>query len=264
MALTTDEKNRMREAAELLLSGRRDCAPIRELPQPLRPATLEQAYALQDLVAIAMAPIGGWKVGAGSPDETPVFSPMPLWGGYMENGDVLGSQYSRMRGVEAEIGFLLGENLPRRSAPYSREEVAGAIRSAHPVVEVLETAFAVPDDVDRWSVLGDLQMNGGFAFGPAFAGWRDVNFADERVELTIDGAVRRENGMENSAGADLLRLVIWLANEGQSRTGGLKAGQWITTGSWTGKEFGVPGSTVRAIFSRFGTVSFSFAPPAHG
>jgi hypothetical protein len=34
----------------------------------------------------------------------------------------------------------------------------------------------------------------------------------------------------------LLRLVLWLANEAQSRTGGLLAGQWITTGSWTGKN----------------------------
>ena len=64
--------------------------------------------------------------------------------------------------------------------------------------------------------------------------------------------------MANTAGTDLLRLVVWLANEGQARTGGLKRGDWITTGSWTGKLYGVQGSTVQVTFSHFGTVAITF------
>jgi 2-keto-4-pentenoate hydratase len=262
MALTTEQKRRMREASELMLGARRDCKPLRQLPEKLRPATLEESYALSDLNALAFAPIGGWKIGAAGPDETPTYAPMPLWGGYLENGDVLGSQYSRLRGVEAEIGFLLGTDLPLREQPYTREEVVAAVASAHPVIEVLESAFEIPDDVDRLSIFGDLQLNGGFIFGPPVANWQQLRLEDERVELTVDGAVRCETGMSNTAGPDLLRLLRYLANEGQARTGGLKAGQWITTGSWTGKQFGVAGSTVRATFSHFGVVSFSFARPA--
>ncbi len=55
--------------------------------------------------------------------------------------------------------------------------------------------------------------------------------------LAVDGMVRVERTGSNTSG-DLMRLVPWLANEGAVRTGGLKAGQWITTGSWTGQYAG--------------------------
>jgi 2-keto-4-pentenoate hydratase len=257
--LTREERRRIRGAAELLLEARRTCKPLVDLPGDVKPQTLEEAYGLQDEMALAFAPLGGWKVGAPSPEATPVFAPMPFWGGYMENGDVLGPQYSRLRGLEAEIAFLLGEDLPARATPYTRDEVTQAVATVHPAIEILESGFIDPDEVDRLSMIGDLQINGGFAYGPAFAGWQTTDWSTETVELTVDGAVRKEGGMGNTAGPDLLRLLVWLANEGAARTGGLKAGQWITTGSWTGKEYGSSCSTVRARFGRAGVVSFTFA-----
>jgi len=77
--------------------------------------------------------------------------------------------------------------------------------------------------------------------------------------VTIDGVVRFEGTASNAAGTDLLRLVTWLANEGQYRTGGLKAGDWITTGSWCGKFNANSGSEARVTFSTFGTVQIYFA-----
>jgi 2-keto-4-pentenoate hydratase len=65
-------------------------------------------------------------------------------------------------------------------------------------------------------------------------------------------------GGKNAAGGDLLRLVVWLANDAQGRTGGLRAGQWITTGSWTGKILADSGSAAVARFPRFGEVTVRF------
>jgi 2-keto-4-pentenoate hydratase len=76
--------------------------------------------------------------------------------------------------------------------------------------------------------------------------------------LVIEGVIRCEGGMANPAGPDLLRLVTWLANEGQSRTGGLKAGDWVTTGSWTGKLYAMAGDSVEVNFAHFGKVAISF------
>src|SRR6185312_10111881 len=81
------DNDRMRQAAELLLKARREVMPIHELPGNLRPTTLEDAYGLQDIMAQSLSPIGGWKVGASTPDATPVFSAMPLWGGFAASGD---------------------------------------------------------------------------------------------------------------------------------------------------------------------------------
>lgn len=263
------DNNRMHQAAEILLKARREVAPIHELPQKLRPSNLDEAYALQDIMALSVSPnikesgksigpIGGWKIGAPSPDATPLFSPMPLWGGYAHSGDCVSASFRRLRGVEAEIAFLLGEDLPPRTTPYSREEVGDAIASAHPAIEMLESAFRDPDKVDRLSMIGDLQMNGGFAHGAAVPNWKNLNLAEESVEVVVDGDRRFEGKASNSAGTDLLRLVIWLANEGSYRTGGLQTGQWITTGSWSGKTSARSGSQVEVGFSNFGKVNLKF------
>lgn len=268
--LTGLDNDRMHEAAEILLKARREVAPIHQLPERLRPHTLDEAYALQDMMAMSestdimdeagrsIGPVGGWKIGAPSADATPLFSAMPLWGGFAASGDVISSAFRRLRGVEAEISFLLGKDLPARANPYSREEVMDAIASAHPAIELLESAFVDPDKVDRLSVIGDLQMNGGFAHGAAVPNWKALNLAEESVEVVVDGALRFEGKASNTAGTDLIRLVTWLANEGSYRTGGLLAGQWITTGSWSGKTLSRSGSLVEIRFSRFGGVNLKF------
>ncbi|HMD21820.1 MAG TPA: fumarylacetoacetate hydrolase family protein [Alloacidobacterium sp.] len=257
--LTPQENDRMRQASELILAARRDSQPIESLPEALRPHTLDEAYALQDIIAQALGPIGGWKVGALSPDATPAYAPMPLLGGFAHSGQTLSESHRRYRGVEAEIAFRIGKDLPVRDQAYSREEVIEAIASAHPAIELMEPAFLDPDKVDRLSMIGDLQMNGGFAYGPAFPAWQSADLTKESVVMSIDGVVRFEGTASNPAGTDLLRLVTWLANEGQHRTGGLKAGDWITTGSWCGKFNANAGSEARVTFSTFRTVQIYFA-----
>ena len=56
-----------------------------------------------------------------------------------------------------------------------------------------------------------------------------------------------------------MRLLPFLANEGAARTGGLKRGQWITTGSWTGLIQAMSGSDIHATFSTAGRVDLRFA-----
>jgi 2-keto-4-pentenoate hydratase len=252
------DNDRMYQAAEILLKARREVMPIHELPVRLRPHTLDEAYSLQDIMIAAMGPVGGWKVGAPAPDATPIFSAMPLWGGYAKSGDRISPAFKRLRGVEGEIAFLLGKDLPRRTRAYTREEIIDAIESAHPAIELLESAYFDIDSVDRFSAIGDLQVNGGFVRGAAMPDWKSYDLAEESVRLAINGVVRFEGKASNTAGTDLLRLVTWLANEGSYRTGGLKSGQWITTGSWSGKSFAHPGSSVEVRFSRFGEVHLKF------
>ena len=252
------DDDRMHQAAVILLKARREVTPIHELPPKLRPHTLDEAYDLQTIMTVAMGPIGGWKVGAPSPDATPLFAAMPLWGGYAASGNRIAPSFKRLRGVEAEIAFCLGKDLPPRAKAYTREEVIEAIASAHPAIELLESAYIDPDKVDRFSMIGDLQLNGGFVHGPSVAGWKNFDLSQESVVVKIDGAVRFEGKASNPAGTDLLRLVTWLANEGSYRTRGLLSGQWITTGSWSGKALASPGSRVEIKFSRFGEVNIKF------
>jgi 2-keto-4-pentenoate hydratase len=100
-------------------------------------------------------------------------------------------------------------------------------------------------------------MHGGFVYGPSYADWQRIDFTQEHVTLAVDGTVRVERIGSNTSG-DLLRLLPFLANEGAARTGGLKRGDWITTGSWTGNTQASAGSVVDVQFSTAGRVNLRF------
>ena len=245
------------KTVDLLLDARRNSAPLTDLPSENVPTDVEEVYFVQDRVAGVFGEIGGWKVGAATPESTPLFAPMPLaW--IAPSGSVMAGPRWRFRGLEAEIAFLVGEDLPPRPAqPYTREEVLNAMASCHPAIEVLECAFVDPAAAQRMSMLADLQMHGGFVYGPAVADWRSIDFSAERVTLIVDGVVRVERTGSNTSG-DLLKLLPWLANEAASRTGGLRKGQWITTGSWTGNTPAAETSAVTVEFTHAGRVDLRF------
>jgi len=263
------DTDRLDRAAGMLVEARRTLSLLENLSDELCPRTLDEAYAVQDRVAALFGAVGGYKIGAPAPEATPLFGPMPLFdlsrglGGFPRAAAgeevLIGGPLRRMRGIEAEIAFLLGRDLPPRDTPYTREEVVAAIASAHPGLELLESAFADPDKVERLAMMGDLQINGGYVLGPALPGWQRVDLTEESVEVTVDSEVRFRGTASNAAGTDLLRLVVYLANEGAARTGGLRAGQVITTGSWSGKTLANAGSVARIEFSTFGGVKIRFA-----
>jgi 2-keto-4-pentenoate hydratase len=255
--MTGYREKELMDAANLLLDARRTHNPIADLPTELQPTSLEEAAFIHEVMATAYGEIGGWKIGAGTPDAVPFFAPMPrAW--MAASGAVLIGPSYRYRVLEAEISFQMGEDLPPRATPYTREEVIAAIASCHPAIEELESGLIDPKAANNLSALADLQMHGGFIHGPACADWKSIDFTKETVTLSIDGSVRVERTGSNTSG-DLLRLLPYLANEGAARTGGLQAGQWITTGSWTGNTPALPGSRAEANFAHAGRVSLRFA-----
>ncbi len=256
MQIAPARRSELLDAANLLGDARRTKKPILELPQSLRPTTEVEAYLIQDELALAYGDVGGWKVGASNGEATPNFAPMPRVWMAASGAVVRGLRY---RGLEAELAFYLGQDLPARATAYTREEVERAIQSCHPAIEVLESGFEDPATIDRLSMIADLQMHGAFIYGPAYAEWKSIDLSREGVMLAVDGIVRVEKTAGYTSG-DLMRLLPWLASEGASRTGGLKAGQWITTGSWTGNTLAEKHSAVDVQFSALGRVEVRFEP----
>jgi 2-keto-4-pentenoate hydratase len=260
--MTGPEELRIIDAANALLNARRTGKTLADLPANLQPQSLDEAYAIQDRIIAALGDIGGWKIGASSPDTPPMFAPMPLaW--IAAGGSTLAGERWRYRGLEAEIAFLVGSDLPPRSLetgaqPYTRDEALGAMASCHPAIEVLESAFTDPSQAAPLAKNADLQVHGGFVYGPALPNWQSIDFTKEKVMLAVDGIVRVERTGSNTAG-DLLRLLPWLANQGAARTGGLRKGQWITTGSWTGNTLASSRCSVEVVFSTAGRVDLRFA-----
>lgn len=252
------------QAALLLLAARMDPARrLAALPEALRPADAAQAYAIQRRVAARLGPVGGWKVGAPGPSAPPICGPLPR-SGFQASPAGLQGAATLMRGIEAEVCFQLGHDLPPRYGPdqallpYSRDEVVAALATAHPAIEILHSRFLDPDQVDPLSNLADTQMHGGFVYGDGTADWRHIDFAAETVKQSVDdGPPLHRTG--NPAG-DMIRLVVWLANEGAVWAGGLRAGQFVTCGSWTGKTVVGPAADVRVRFPSLGDVQLAFRP----
>jgi len=228
---------------------------LRELPTVLRPRNEAQAYLVQRAVSKHLGAVGGWKVGSPGPEGPCNCAPLPAAGIASSPARLPASRYT-LRGVEAEIAFRLGADLPARDAPYHREDIVAAIASCHPAIEVLQSRFTTPDTLDPWTLLADGLSHGGFVFGAPVPDWQAIDFAAEEVALTIDGTeVKRRTA--NPAG-DMIRLVQWLADTGSRWAGGLRAGQFVTCGSWTGKDYAPPGGQVRVAFAHAGEAALEF------
>jgi 2-keto-4-pentenoate hydratase len=241
-----------RAAADLLLAARHDPAKkLADLPAELQPKDRPEAYAIQHLIAAAFDGIGGWKVGASGPDEN-----AQMQCGALPASGVIASpattSANTLRGIEAEVAFRIGHDLPPRETPYSRDEVIAAIAAAHPVIEVLDSRYHDPDAVAPFTNLADTQSHGGLIYGPGTADWHGIDFAAETVEQYVDGGLQMTH-TGNPAG-EMIRLVVWMANEGAVWAGGLKAGQFVTCGSWTGKRIVGPTAKVRVVYPSLGEV----------
>jgi 2-keto-4-pentenoate hydratase len=254
MTMTGEQAAR---AAEMLLGAWRDPTHlVPALPTELRPANLAEAYAIQEAVSGQLGAIGGWKVGAAGPAAAPNCGPMPVSGIHFGHVRLPGARWP-MRAVEAEICFRLATDLAFKDGPFTRQQVIAAIDSCHPGIEVLQSRFVDPNTLDPMTSLADSLGHGCYIVGPQISNWQSLNFAEESVRVVVNG--REEVARVANPAGDMLRLVEWLANEGAGWAGGLRAGQIITTGSWTGKTVAPAGARVQAEFAHAGTVTLEFA-----
>jgi 2-keto-4-pentenoate hydratase len=239
-----------------LLEARRNGAAFAVAPEDV-PQTEAAAYPVQHAVAATLGPIGGWKVGAASPDGAPTAAPLPASGIVAAPARLPPECSDRL--VEAEIAFLIGRDLPPRDAPYSRDEILAAIDSCHPVVEVVQWRIQDWRPAPPNLKLADNLGHGGLVVGEAVPGWRAIDFASLQVTQEIAGQSPKR-GTGNPAG-DMIRLVIWLADEGAVWAGGLKAGQIVTCGSWTGITEAAAEAPVVVTFAGLAPVALSFQAP---
>jgi len=245
------------EAAARYLIGQRapDAILGDRLPEELRPHSLQDAIAIQMATMAVLGPIGGWKVGAANVTAEPSASPLALSGIRQSPGTV----HARTRIAECEIGFRFAKALPPRDAPYTEVEVIDAIGSCQATIEAVDPRFTNHGGLDPLTILADCGMHGGLVVGEPIAEWRPEMFRLLKVVSTVNGVVQREAMGSNPGGTDLMRLLVWLANSEVVRAaGGLTAGVYVTTGSWTGADLLPQGAHVVARFDGFPPVEATF------
>lgn len=249
-------------AARTLAAARRSGQRITALPDDAIPQNLDDAYQIQDLsVTCAGAAIGAWKVGATHPNAQaglgvpgPVASRLAS-GIVHKAGHTLDDTFL-IRGLEAEYAFLLRADLPPADAPYTRAQVADAIASVHPAIEVVDTRFTTPQRAPL--AIADNVNDGALLYGPGLSDWRTLDIVGAPVTMAVNGeVVVRGSGAEVLG--DPLASLMWLVNEHAAVREGLRAGQLITSGSCTGLHPAPAGCTATASFEGLGELSVRFA-----
>ena len=240
-------------AVQDLLRARRSGVQVKP---PFALKSRAEVYAIQDGVASATGPVSGWKVGARTPTAEP--NPAPLLAGALVNSPAaFDGKAMHMIGVEIEISFHIVQDIAARAAPVGRDEALGAVGDAFVGMEVVDTRLADFKSADPEWLLADNQMNHALVIGDSIMDWKKLDWATLPVSLTIDGKVEVEQ--KGGLGAvDPVRPLAWMIDHAVRERGGIRAGQAITTGSWTGLRYYKPGTKARGEFVGLGSVEASF------
>ena len=237
------------DAAGLLAEARRSGIPLRALPPRLQPATLDQAHAVQDATAALLGEgVVGWKVAI--PPDGQVMRGAILASALLASPAILPARLVPLLGIEAEIAFRLDRDLPPRAEPYGEAEVAAGT-TAVVVIEVVATRFASYADTPLLDRTADCMSNGALVVGTARPDWSTFDLAGVEATLRVNGALLVQARGGHAAGHPLGPAVV-LVNALRGSTG-VRAGQIITTGSFTGLRYVQPGDRVTAEFTGFGT-----------
>ena len=240
-------------AVQALLEARRTG---RQVPPPFALRDRAEVYAVQDGVAAATGPISGWKVGARTPTAEPNPAPL-LAGALVKSPATFDGKAMHMIGVEIEISFHIVKDIAARSTPVGRDEALAAVGEAFVGMEVVDTRLTDFKSADPEWALADNQMNHALVIGSSIKDWKKLDWANLPVKLIIDGKV--EVDQKGGLGAvDPVRPLAWMIDHAVRQRGGLRKGQAITTGSWTGLRYYSPGTKARGEFAGLGSVEASF------
>jgi 2-keto-4-pentenoate hydratase len=195
----------------------------------LVPHDLVAAYATQSHVAEALhADVSGWKVGI-RPDGTPMTA--PIFAAVMKtSGATWLMPPAGQLAVEIELALRLADDLPARTRPYTRDEVAGAVSEVLIGVELLHSRIAGNDDPPFFLVLADNLGNAGYVIGDALRNFRALDLARLRCRMTVDGLLVHDKVGGHPQDDPYAPLIACLG-QGMMGLGGFRAGQIITTGS---------------------------------
>ncbi len=233
-------------------------------PSEQRRFALAEAYAVQDRLREALVARGerviGWKAGftnkalqAAYACEEPVCGFLLASGVFPNRAEVPFARFASLV-VEAEVAFVLKHDLAGPGVTPARALVA--VEGAVPALELVDFRMSGKP------VASDVVADGVFA-SAIVVGTPLTDVA--RLDLAVEGLVYELNGavVATNAGAEVmgnpLNSLAWVANHLGARGLALKAGDLVMSGSVSTLLRPKAGDTVRATFTRLGSVAVRFA-----
>ena len=234
------EVSKAERAAQFLYEAHRQRQQYQALPEEISPATIDEAYDMQEafqaLVGTERGPLVGYKIAL----TTPVMQRMvgfdaPCAGAVFESGvrhspaTVNASDFVRL-GAECEVAVRLQADLPASGAPYDRGRAATAVGALMPAFELVDDRGADYSNLYFLGVAADNAWNAGVVLGPERADWQILDLGNPHGAMTINSEPAGEGYGRDVLGHPLDALA-WLANTLAGRGKELKSGMLVMTGS---------------------------------
>ena len=225
-------------AAEGLLAAHKAKLRFRPLGPPAAPATIADAYDIQEkYVALLRGEHGdavGYKVGLTSAAmqafcgiDHPIAGVVLASRLHETGATVRRSDFGRL-GLEFEIAVRVKSDVPVTPMPYTAGMIRPHIGGVCAAVELVDDRSADYANLDVLSLVADNSWNGGIVLSEFATQWPDLESVLGRA--TKDGVAIGEGHGRDILGHPF-NSVAWLATQLASRGAGLKAGQVVMTGS---------------------------------
>lgn len=229
---------------------------------PAAALSLDQGYAVQARVfAQRGTPRTGYKLAATSPGGRIALGVDAPLVGLVGAADLIASgapvpPTPRPLYAEAELVLRIGADLPPVPDPAAEgllARLAEAVDGVFAGIELCSSRFA-DDDLAAGALVADNCLLHALVLGERLAERWDERFADCPVQLWQGETVRAE-GTTALAYGHPLKALAWLAGWLGRQEQGLRAGDWVATGSTTGITPVAPDRPVAARFGAFGGVT---------
>jgi 2-keto-4-pentenoate hydratase len=249
------ETSNAERAAGMLIQARLNRLQLPYLPPDVAPTSVNESYAIQDLIVGYDGGAGGWKIAPRPNGGEFLCSPIPA-AFFSHDFEAVDRTHLVQPEAEAELAVRIGADLPDRATPYTTDDVLAAIAEVIPIVEILNSRFEDRRTVAPLSAIADLQNCGAVVVGQGGAPWRDVDMAATAMAMRIDskdaGAIAGGAASHHVGAA-----IVWLANHAAERGHHLKRGDIVITGARIGPLRVRHGARIEADTKNVGTVKFT-------
>ncbi len=255
------EDNAARRAAEALLAEHQANARFRTLVPPDGPATITDAYDIQQrYVALLRSRNGdavGYKVGLTSATmqtfcgiDHPIGGVVLAKRVHRSGASVSRADFGRL-GLEFEIAVRIKSDLPASGRPWTAGTIAPHIDGVCAAIELVDDRSADYSNLDVRSLVADNSWNAGIVLSEFVAHWPDLQ--DVLGRASKDGAAIGEGHGRDILGHPF-NSAAWMATQLASRGAGLRAGEVVMTGSVMKTVFPEEAATYRFALGQIGVV----------
>src|ERR1700730_5121566 len=250
-----------RRAAEALLAEHKANLTFKSLGPPDGPATISDAYDIQErYVALLRSEHGdtvGYKVGLTSAAmqafcgiDHPIAGVVLARRVVPSGATVRRPDFGRL-GLEFEIAVRIKSDVPVTGVPCTAEMIAPHVDGVCAAIEIVDDRSADYSNLDVLSLVADNSWNGGIVLSEFATKWPDL-------EGVLGRATKDRVAIGEGHGRDILghpfNSVAWLATQLVSRSVSLKAGQVVMTGSVMKTVFPMEDASYRFDLEQIGFV----------